>query len=380
MSTFTDALQGFIVTLVGAISSVDDINSSNTGQQENGAAEAAGVLASAVSTIIPLLAPLAEGIEALSTGINPLVDLPVATATYSYSVSQMVSAYNSYSTAAQSGDSTGMGTAGTTMLTEGVAALGALGGIMAAIPSVAIVDGAIVSVSFPMAGVGLMLAAVAAILTLPFSPTIQNLANKLWNDITGALNGPSQPSGAAGAAAGQIGQANKQTDPLVLDLTGGGINLTALSSASPYFDFANDGFATETAWIGAGTGFLVIDPSGENITNGTQLIDSFAQLEEYNANGDGVISESDPIYSQLRVWVDANGNGVTDSGELYTLSQLGITSINLTATEASTSIEGNPVNLVGSYTLQDGTTREIAAVSLTTNPTDTEGGADKFLD
>jgi hypothetical protein len=38
-----------------------------------------------------------------------------------------------------------------------------------------------------------------------------------------------------------------------------------------------------------------------------------------------VINASDAIFSQLRVWQDANQNGVGDAGELKTLAEAGIT-------------------------------------------------------
>ena len=43
-------------------------------------------------------------------------------------------------------------------------------------------------------------------------------------------------------------------DPLVLDLSGAGINLTALSGSPAHFDYTGSGIPVETAWIGAGQG------------------------------------------------------------------------------------------------------------------------------
>jgi len=41
------------------------------------------------------------------------------------------------------------------------------------------------------------------------------------------------------------------------------------------------------------------------------------------------------FYSQLKIWADYNADAVTDSGELMTLEEAGIASINLTATGGS---------------------------------------------
>jgi len=79
-------------------------------------------------------------------------------------------------------------------------------------------------------------------------------------------------SGAGGGALGEYdGPPLDSTIPLVLDLTGSGINLTPLNTSAPYFDLNNDGFARQTGWIGAGMGLLCFDPDDRAITNITQL-------------------------------------------------------------------------------------------------------------
>jgi hypothetical protein len=95
-------------------------------------------------------------------------------------------------------------------------------------------------------------------------------------------------------------------------------------------------------------GLLCFDPNDQNITTITQLFgnettDGFDILRKLDANHDNVIDASDPAFASLRVWVDANGNGATDAGELYTLSQLGIVSINLNATAVTETIAGNKI-------------------------------------
>jgi len=39
--------------------------------------------------------------------------------------------------------------------------------------------------------------------------------------------------------------------------------------------------------------------------------------------------ERNAEFGDLRVWSDLNGNGIADAGELFTLSELGIASLNL---------------------------------------------------
>ncbi|ASL46262.1 Poly(beta-D-mannuronate) C5 epimerase 5 [Burkholderia sp. AD24] len=170
--------------------------------------------------------------------------------------------------------------------------------------------------------------------------------------------------GAGSTALGKWTGADAMISPLVLDLTGSGIKLTPLDTYSPYFDLANDGFARRTGWIGDGMGLLCFDPDDQAITNITQLFgnettDGFDILRKLDSNHDQMIDATDPAFASLRIWVDGNGNGTTDSGELYTLTQLGIVSINLNAAAVYLTLAGNRISSISSYTLTDGTTREI---------------------
>ena len=99
-------------------------------------------------------------------------------------------------------------------------------------------------------------------------------------------------------------------DPLVLDLTGNGIDLVSVASSSAYFDFSGSGFAVHTGWIGSGQGLLVTTPtnggsiiSADNVL-GAKSGNAFADLAILDSNGDGVIDSSDASFASLRVWID----------------------------------------------------------------------------
>jgi Ca2+-binding RTX toxin-like protein len=164
-------------------------------------------------------------------------------------------------------------------------------------------------------------------------------------------------------------------DPLVLDLTGNGINLTAVSYDSPMLDVNADGFLVHTGWVGPTDGILVDDKNGNGLVDnaremfGGPGVNGFAALAQGDANADGVIDANDAIFSELRVWRDLNGDGVVNTGEMESLSQAGIAAINLSATaQAGVTNAGNAVLSTGTFTRTDGTTSAIDDVSFNTDP------------
>ena len=191
---------------------------------------------------------------------------------------------------------------------------------------------------------------------------------------------PSTGGGGVWQSASLMHQGDVAISPLVLDLSGTGLNLTPLSAASPYFDLTGSGFATKTGWIGNGSGLLAIDPTDSGqITSIAQLFgtangyaNGFAALLALDTNGNGLIDPGDEAWSQLRVWVNPEGDGVVHPGELATLDELGIQSISLNAVASNQDIGGNTVGLAATYTLANGTQQTIGDVWFQTSPTYTQ--------
>ena len=71
----------------------------------------------------------------------------------------------------------------------------------------------------------------------------------------------------------------------------------------------------------------------------------------YDLNHDNVINSADAVWSSLRVWRDANRDGITNSGELVTLASLGIRSLGFRAGRHHAQLSGTvPSRIAGSVT------------------------------
>ncbi|MBS3953124.1 MAG: hypothetical protein KGZ88_09270 [Methylomicrobium sp.] len=75
-----------------------------------------------------------------------------------------------------------------------------------------------------------------------------------------------------------------------------------------------------------------------------------------DSNGDGILDASDPAFAELRLWRDADQNGITGQNELITLEDARIVSLNLAHTLKNQRLtNGNTLAREGSLTRADGT-------------------------
>ncbi|HEX8062883.1 MAG TPA: hypothetical protein VF535_06670, partial [Allosphingosinicella sp.] len=93
-------------------------------------------------------------------------------------------------------------------------------------------------------------------------------------------------------------------------------------------------------------------------------------LSALDSNRDRKIDATDLRFGELKVWVDANRNGVTDAGELRTLQDLNIASISLAAATTKQSVKPgqNILLATGSFTFNDGTVRSLGDAALAFEP------------
>lgn len=151
------------------------------------------------------------------------------------------------------------------------------------------------------------------------------LSNELWQ---ARQNAPCGGGGGGG-------------EPLVIDLDNDGLSLT---TNRVRFDVLGDGTAQATTWAGSREGFLAIDRNKDGqISSVSELMgnqsncnnqlcyDGVEALRALDQNGDGLVDRRDAAFAQLLIWVDSNSDGLSQPGELSSLSGHGIKAFSLKA-------------------------------------------------
>lgn len=139
--------------------------------------------------------------------------------------------------------------------------------------------------------------------------------------------------------------------PILIDVLGNGYSLTNAANGVN-FDLKGNGIPRRWGWTAAGSddAFLALDRNNNGtIDNGLELFGNFTEqstppqgefkhgfraLAEFDnvangGNNNGEIDAFDAIFYTIRLWQDVNHNGVSDPGELHTLTSMGIESIDL---------------------------------------------------
>jgi len=177
--------------------------------------------------------------------------------------------------------------------------------------------------------------------------------------------------------------------PIMLDLDGDGIELVDFETSTVTFDMDRDGIADRTGWVAADDGMLVLDRNGNGIIDDSHEI-SFAGDDEnaitdleglraWDSNSDGILDDGDDDFARFQIWRDLNQDGISDLGELFSLTELGITGINLTLNLTGDELvnDRNVLFATSEFFRSDGTTGIVGDVSLAFDPSKPDQAEDE---
>lgn len=174
--------------------------------------------------------------------------------------------------------------------------------------------------------------------------------------------------------------------PVVLDLGGDGIQLAQLSSSSARFDMDGQNGRDHTAWTTGGDALLAIDLAvgggngADGVIDQTKEIvftawapgttsDMAALAQVFDTNHNGQLDAGDSRWSDFRVWRDANGDGISQGGEVKSLDAIGIVSVGLAPSGPSQAFaDGSAISGLANFVWNDGSTGTAADVSFAYQP------------
>ena len=180
------------------------------------------------------------------------------------------------------------------------------------------------------------------------------------------------------------GTLSTSSAPIAIDLDGNGLTYLDRDAGVTFTD-ALTGETVNTGWVAPSDGILVIDLHEDGaITTRAEYVftewsdsaqtDLEAIAEVFDTNQDGVLDAQDERFDQFAVWQDHDSDGVTDEGELTSLTDLGIESIELTYREDSESrVDGDgDVAVFGQVNVnfEDGSTTTAEDVSFAVEAAD----------
>ncbi|MCL2029676.1 MAG: hypothetical protein FWG97_04595 [Deltaproteobacteria bacterium] len=161
---------------------------------------------------------------------------------------------------------------------------------------------------------------------------------------------------------------------------------TVGSEAGVHFDHDGNLFAERTGWMGRGGALLAwdrnqngrIDDGGElfgsqaPLASGRKWGTGFQALVELDSNRDDIIDQRDENWPELRLWIDHNGDGLTDEGELMTLEEAGVIGLSLDyVLQNDTDENGNLHYHAATFIKADGSTGRMTEVWFKTDFEDT---------
>ncbi len=134
-----------------------------------------------------------------------------------------------------------------------------------------------------------------------------------------------------------------QYSPLVMDLSGNGFDFIGPETGVS-FDIDDSGSPIPTGWIYSKDDALLVRDINANrkidsgaelfgnatrVSSGQRAINGFEALRALDTDANGFITSKDKAWTELKLWIDVNHDGVSQQRELMSLDRVGIESISL---------------------------------------------------
>ena len=108
------------------------------------------------------------------------------------------------------------------------------------------------------------------------------------------------------------------------------------------------------------------------LKSGEYAKSGFEALSELDTNSDGKITNDDEAFKELKIWIDRNNDGISQSDELYTLDDKNIAEIDLNFKSSNRNDQnGNIIKNTSNYVNKDGIVGNVAEMNFTIDSMDT---------
>ncbi|UDL06442.1 hypothetical protein [Marinobacter sp. CA1] len=176
----------------------------------------------------------------------------------------------------------------------------------------------------------------------------------------------------------------QMTDPLVINF---GSATASLTDSLFEFDLNGDGEDEQLATLGSGSGYLVFDRNGNGkVDDGSELFgpqsgSGFADLAQFDSDGNQWLDANDEAFSSLQVWVQTAGGGQ----ELRSLEEVGVRALYVEGASdrfTMTNSQGVPLGQVkasGIYLTDDGEVRTLEELDLMDQRQTATAGSDVVM-
>jgi len=150
---------------------------------------------------------------------------------------------------------------------------------------------------------------------------------------------------------------NPTVPPIVVDLDGDGAEFDSIGGGIA-MDVDGDGELEQIAWADEDDAVLIFDQNNNNEVDG---LDEFAfarysddpnatdldGLRHFDSDEDLILDAKDAGFESFKLWQDRDGDGEVGEGEMFTLAEAGIDSIELTSDGIAYSAGGGDVTVHG---------------------------------